>query len=73
LPAGPARGDRVQRIRRPRRDELVARCDQRLRRGSEELGDARAGDDALGLGVERLPELGAQRRGSGAGRAGRRT
>ena len=54
---------RIQRIRRPRRDELVVGLEQRLRRRAHELRDPAADDDPLDLDSRLVGELGAQRGG----------
>ena len=51
---------RVERIGGPRRDQLVARLDQRLRGGAEQLGGAVADDDLLARRRLARGELAAQ-------------
>ena len=61
VPVRAPRHERIERIRRPRRDELVARLEQRGRRRGEQLGGAVADHDLVGVDAVALRQLGAQR------------
>ena len=61
--AGAVRDGRVQAVGRPRRDELVERVEQRLRRRAQQLRRAVAHHQALLGHPEVVRQLGAQRRG----------
>ena len=55
------RHERIERIRRPRRDQLVARLEQRGRGRRQQLGGAVADDDLVAADAVAVRDLGAQR------------